>query len=548
MALAPVTHLAPQDHKALEPLKIEEGDQDPSPSEKSIDCFYHAVQQNIENFLLNRPKLSLAYYFQVIKLMIIPKGLSNADETIVVRQLLSSPLLSFLMHNVPGNDFKEVIRKCLNVSFSVKFGEEEVQEMNQYTMMRTEAHLWEEIAYHTPDGTDVRHHLFFRLIERCDQFFKAQKMGWPTYSASNLQAVRTTGALFIEEVVRKIDFLFRMEAWLKHQELPPGVKVEALVENLINTVKEAALKRHFAVPAPDLEEPVSHRLQSTELMMAQAIDFMSKFPSLKQSFQKLNEDIGGMEELKMGLFFDLFLSWLPQAVKEYGVTAPNGILFYGAPGCGKTHICKAITRASGRPTFEYSEGKQGSPLINQTALNIQKVFDEARQKAPSFIYVDEASSVFPNRATMGPQSSHKEEDLNQFLRNMESAGREGVVVIAATNYPNRMDPAVLRSGRFDKKFHIPIPDHFARKEMFKLYLKKIAKVDPNIDYNQLAHATQGYVSSDIRLIVDDVCRTAAREQSTIEMADLADKIQRSRPSVTPETVATFEAMKRQFEE
>lgn len=252
--------------------------------------------------------------------------------------------------------------------------------------------------------------------------------------------------------------------------------------------------------------------------------------------------IAGMKDLKEQLQLDVIDALLdPEEYAKYGVTIPNGMLFYGPPGCGKTFFAKHFAEEVGFNFIHVNPGTLKSRYVNATEENISKMFQEAEKNAPTIIFIEEISGLFPSRDSDAHEMSKNAVDA--MLAEMDRTGERGIFVLCATNYPERIDSALLRAGRLDKKVYISPPDFEARKAMFELYLKS-RPLDFGIDYNKLATLTENYVSSDIKdLIVDGASRQALKMKSRISMSILEDIILNTKPSVPIQELKKYELMK-----
>lgn len=252
--------------------------------------------------------------------------------------------------------------------------------------------------------------------------------------------------------------------------------------------------------------------------------------------------IAGMKDLKEQLQLDVIDALLdPEEYAKYGVTIPNGMLFYGPPGCGKTFFAKHFAEEVGFNFIHVNPGTLKSRYVNATEENISKMFQEAEKNAPTIIFIEEISGLFPSRDSDAHEMSKNAVDA--MLAEMDRTGERGIFVLCATNYPERVDSALLRAGRLDKKVYISPPDFEARKAMFELYLKS-RPLDFGIDYNKLATLTENYVSSDIKdLIVDGASRQALKIKSRISMSILEDIILNTKPSVPIQELKKYELMK-----
>lgn len=174
----------------------------------------------------------------------------------------------------------------------------------------------------------------------------------------------------------------------------------------------------------------------------------------------------GMADLKEQLMHEVIGPFRdPELYRQYRVSFPNGILFYGPPGCGKTYIARSLAGELGW-SFQYCRPSDvASPYIHDTVSKIRAVFSVAIEKAPSIIFIDEFEAFVPARSELGGHQQYKAEEVNEFLANLEGCAERSVLVIAATNEPEKIDPAVRRSGRFDKLLFIPPPDPEARSHV-----------------------------------------------------------------------------------
>lgn len=257
-------------------------------------------------------------------------------------------------------------------------------------------------------------------------------------------------------------------------------------------------------------------------------------------------DVAGMKELKEQLRSDIIeLLQEPEKAKDLGLSIPNGILFYGPPGCGKTFFAEKFAEETGF-NYQYVKGSDvASPYIDGGKGKIADIFDQARKNAPTILFLDEVDAIIRDRndhdnaVTAGA--------VNQFLMELNNCGKDNVLVIAATNKPYNIDEAALRAGRLELKYYIAQPDNETRKEIFKINIEK-RKYDFGIDYDKLADLTENYISADISLVVDSAARLAFRRHADkISMALLEEAIANTKPSLTIEQIRQHEAIRDKFD-
>lgn len=242
-------------------------------------------------------------------------------------------------------------------------------------------------------------------------------------------------------------------------------------------------------------------------------------------------DVAGMRELKAQLQRDVIdLLREPGKYKRYGISLPNGMLLYGPPGCGKTFFAKKLAEEVGFNFIMRTPSDLKSRYVNATQENIAAMFKEAEDNAPTIVFIDEINELLPRRNSDAHEMSRSA--VNEMLAQMDRTGDRGIFVIGATNLPDEIDEAMLRTGRLEKKIFVGPPDAEARREMFEMYLKD-RYTDFGIDYEQLSALTDGYVSSDIRYLVDEAARMALARNEKITMAILNESIKIHPSSIKP---------------
>jgi transitional endoplasmic reticulum ATPase len=256
--------------------------------------------------------------------------------------------------------------------------------------------------------------------------------------------------------------------------------------------------------------------------------------------------IAGMQNLKDILYNDVIRALNEKELYEsYGITIPNGMLLYGPPGCGKTFISEKFAEEVGFNFLQLKPSDIKSKYINETEEKIGKIFKEASEKAPTIIFIDEIDAVVPSRE--GDLHQMQAAPVNEFLAQMSNCSEKGIFVIAASNRPEKIDPAILRTGRIDRIIYLPPPDFDARVSMFKLYLKK-RPTDLGLNYEKLADLTVNYVSSDIKFLVDEASRTALKIKVRISQEIFEKVISDNKPSISHEELKKYEQLKDKLED
>jgi cell division cycle protein len=295
------------------------------------------------------------------------------------------------------------------------------------------------------------------------------------------------------------------------------------------------------IKAIDGEVRVEHQCTKREILSG----LQPNEPAILTPTKKMGEGfsaVAGMEELKQQMYEEVIEPLHhPEEYKRYGVTIPNGMLLYGPPGCGKTFFAKHFAEELGFNFMCITPATLKSRYVNATQENIARMFKEAEDNAPTVIFIDEMNELVPNRDSSDVHEMSRSA-VNEMLAQMDKTGEKGVFIIGATNYPNMIDPAILRAGRLDKKFYIGVPDTEARVALFRLYLEK-RPYDFGLDYQLLADMTKNYVSADIQLIVNDASRCALRQHCKITMEILTSVITNIQPSLSANELNKYERIR-----
>ncbi|HBU69603.1 MAG TPA: cell division protein FtsH [Elusimicrobia bacterium] len=239
-------------------------------------------------------------------------------------------------------------------------------------------------------------------------------------------------------------------------------------------------------------------------------------------------DVAGCDEAKEELKEIVEFLKDPAKFQKLGGKIPKGVLVYGSPGTGKTLLAKAVAGEAGVPFFSSSGSEFVEMFVGVGASRVRDLFEQGRRSAPCLLFIDEIDAVGRHRfAGIGGGHDEREQTLNQLLVEMDGFDtKEGVILIAATNRPDVLDPALLRPGRFDRQIAVPMPDLKGRDEILKVHAKSIKLAD-EVNLNVIARRTPGFVGADIANLVNEAALLAARkERQSVGMDDLEEAIDR----------------------
>jgi cell division protease FtsH len=240
------------------------------------------------------------------------------------------------------------------------------------------------------------------------------------------------------------------------------------------------------------------------------------------------EDVAGIDEAMNELKEIVDFLKKPEKYTRLGGTAPKGVLLVGAPGTGKTLLAKAVAGEANVPFFSMSASEFVEMIVGVGASRVRDLFKQARENAPSIIFIDELDAIGRSRGSisMGGTSEH-EQTLNQILTEMDGfSGREGVIVLAATNQPNVLDKALLRPGRFDRRVVVNLPDKNGREAILKVHTRKVPLAQ-DVNLQEIASATPGLSGADIQNLVNEAALLAAKkEKDHITQKDFMDSLEK----------------------
>ena len=312
--------------------------------------------------------------------------------------------------------------------------------------------------------------------------------------------------------------------------------------------REAAMKalRRY-LPKINLEEPTIPP-EVLEEMVVNMSDFMQAYREITPTAMREVEvevptvhweDIGGLDDVKQQLRESV--EWplkSPKLFENMGIKPPKGILLYGPPGCGKTLLARAIATESEANFISIKGPEIFSKWVGESERAIREIFRKARMAAPAVVFFDEIDALVPPRGARFGDSGVSERVISQLLTELDGIETlENIVVLAATNRPDMVDPAVLRPGRFDRLIYVPPPDEKTRLQIFKIHTKNMP-LDEDVSLERLAAITEGYTGADIAAICREAAMNAIRRNpetgGKVKMEDFRKVMETIKPSITPD--------------
>jgi cell division protease FtsH len=238
-------------------------------------------------------------------------------------------------------------------------------------------------------------------------------------------------------------------------------------------------------------------------------------------------DVEGEEEAKENLMEIVDYLHNPNRYKDIGASMPKGVLLVGPPGTGKTMLAKAVAGEANVPFFSISGSEFVEMFVGMGAAKVRDLFKQAKEKAPCIVFIDEIDAIGQKRNTAGMGGNdEREQTLNQLLTEMDGfEGNNGVIILAATNRPESLDPALTRPGRFDRRVPVELPDLKGREAILKVHARKI-KVADNVDFRQVARMASGASGAELANIINEAALRAVRDgRSYATQADLEESIE-----------------------
>ena len=242
---------------------------------------------------------------------------------------------------------------------------------------------------------------------------------------------------------------------------------------------------------------------------------------------KTFKDVAGQDEAKEALKEIVDFLNHPDRYKEIGAQMPKGALLVGPPGTGKTLLAKAVAGEAGVPFFSISGSEFVEMFVGRGAAKVRDLFQQAREKAPCIVFIDEIDTIGKKRDGAGLSGNdEREQTLNQLLAEMDGFdGSKGVVILAATNRPESLDPALLRPGRFDRRIPVELPDLAGREAILRVHAKNV-KCSPSVDFNAIARASAGASGAELANMVNEAALLAVKDgRRSVVQKDLEEAIE-----------------------
>ena len=378
------------------------------------------------------------------------------------------------------------------------------------------------------------------LLDLTGQFSDIRLTGFglqykPATDAEIQSDLHATGAL-----------LYRLCFGIEPQQPPrmPNVMPAGMDHQLLNVVAKALSSKGFG----SADEMIKAMVGTIDIDCASSELMADAGDKSQQSAARKGNgfaDVAGMDELKTLLAESvLYVLRDPERARRYNLDIPNGMLLYGPPGCGKTFIAERFAEEAGYNYWFVKSSDLASTYIHGTQEKIGMLFDEARAKAPTVLCFDEFEALASKRTEH--HNANLSGEVNELLSQLDNCGKDRVFVIATTNQPDLIDPAILRRGRMDHIVYVPMPDAAAREGLFRIHLAK-RPCCSDIDYPLLAALTKGYIASEIAFVCSQAALKASRTDSDISQELLVQTVKTIKPRTTRDTQLYYEKMKKRME-
>ncbi len=325
------------------------------------------------------------------------------------------------------------------------------------------------------------------------------------------------------------------------------------LESLVKEAAMRALRRY--IPEIELDEPIpGDVLESMEVKSSDFTEALREIEpsSLREIMVEIPrvtwDDVGGLEEIKEKMIDSVDRPMEdPESFKKMGIEPSKGILLYGPPGTGKTLLAKAVANESDANFISIKGPELLSKWVGESEKAIREVFKKARQTAPTIVFLDELDALAPKRGE-GSTEGTIDRVVNQLLTSLDGVERTAdMIVLAATNRPDKIDDALLRAGRFDHRLAIPIPDEEARRKIFEVHTQKMP-ISKDVNIDDLVEKTDSFVGADIEYVCRGAGLKAIKEGSKkVRMEHFEESLLETNPSVDDEVIEMYEGWEKEME-
>jgi len=289
--------------------------------------------------------------------------------------------------------------------------------------------------------------------------------------------------------------------------------------------------------------PQNHAAQALKDVLKTSLNLQNKplsktiadEDSPKKIYPGIWHGVAGMREIKAVLERDIILPLQNREMaKRFKVSLPKGVLFYGPPGCGKTHIARKMADILNFTFFEVKPSDLGSTYVHGGQEKIRSLFENAKKESPSLIFLDECEAFLPNRQGSGV-GHHYASEVNEFLAQLNDCWKSRILVIAATNLIENVDPAVLRPGRMDIHIFIGPPDLEARVELIRQFMQD--RPQETINWPDIGEKAEFYTIAELELVIEDAAKKAFQERRPITNEDILTAIHKIPPRLNSKQIA-----------
>jgi AFG3 family protein len=371
--------------------------------------------------------------------------------------------------------------------------------------------------------------------ERAEIFIKPEKLGEARYADSQKGKKRVFGGSnpqYFINILSVDDFSKKLELATKDYSQSETIEVYAAKrQNHLDTIINWVIFPLLLIGVwlfifRRMTGPNGAGSQIFNIGKSRAKVFDKEASEVKTDFK----DVAGLEEAKIEIKEIVDFLKNPQKYTQLGGKIPKGALLVGPPGTGKTLLAKAVAGEAHVPFFSMSGSDFVEMFVGVGASRVRDLFKQAKEKAPCIIFIDEIDAIGRARGK-NPNwgaNDERENTLNQLLTEMDGFGtNSGVIILAATNRADILDRALLRAGRFDRQIHVELPDLNERREIFKVHLRPLTKLDPEVSPEFLAKQTPGFSGADIANVVNEAALIAARhDKNQVEKKDFLDAVDR----------------------